>query len=351
MDGYTQNSPLFRKYSNEFLSIGVGARALGMANSCIATTNDATSAYWNPAGLTYIPWDLQLSAMHSEYFAGIGKFDYLGGGAKIRDSSAIGVSLIRFGVDDIPNTLDLIDEEGNVRYDRIKSFSVADYGFLFSYSSHSKIPGLRYGANVKIIRRKAGEFASAWGFGFDAGANYATGSWCFGAMARDVTSTFNAWSFNTEELEETFLLTDNELPKNSIEMTMPKLLLGGAYYYVIAGKFGCLAELDADITFDGKRNVLIKSNPISVDPHLGLEFDYKKLVYIRAGICNMQQIPGFGGKKEFNFQPAIGVGLKIKRLAIDYSFTDIGDQSIALYSHVFSLFFAISKIKAIGETF
>ena len=157
------------KYSNEFLSIGVGARSLGMANSCIATINDVNSSYWNPAGLTMINDDLELGLMHSEYFAGIAKYDYLGSAFKLKDSASMAVSIIRFGVDNIPNTLELIDNEGNVRYDRIKSFSVADYAFLISYAKKAKIAGLRYGANVKIIRRKAGDFASAWGFGLDAG--------------------------------------------------------------------------------------------------------------------------------------------------------------------------------------
>ncbi|MBX9853422.1 MAG: hypothetical protein K2X86_16875, partial [Cytophagaceae bacterium] len=39
------------KYSNEFLSIGVGARAFGMSNVHTAIANDVTAAYWNPAGL------------------------------------------------------------------------------------------------------------------------------------------------------------------------------------------------------------------------------------------------------------------------------------------------------------
>src|SRR5450432_1926198 len=64
------------KYSNEFLSIGIGARALAMSNSVVASTNDATSGYWNPAGLTNIQSNMQIAAMHSEYFAGIAKYDY-----------------------------------------------------------------------------------------------------------------------------------------------------------------------------------------------------------------------------------------------------------------------------------
>ena len=43
------------------------------------------------------------------------------------------------------------------------------------------------------------------------------------------------------------------------------------------------------------------------------------------------------------FQPNIGVGVKIKALTIDYALTDIGDQSVALYSNVFSLKLDINK--------
>ena len=39
------------KYAGEFLRLGVGARALGMGGSYVALANDASAAYWNPAGL------------------------------------------------------------------------------------------------------------------------------------------------------------------------------------------------------------------------------------------------------------------------------------------------------------
>ena len=64
------------KYSNEFLNIGVGARSLGMSNAVIASTDDVHAGYWNPSGLSGLNSDLQIGLMHSEYFAGIAKYDF-----------------------------------------------------------------------------------------------------------------------------------------------------------------------------------------------------------------------------------------------------------------------------------
>ena len=113
------------KYSNEFLNIGVGARTMGTGGAGIAGLNDVTSAYWNPARLVYIDQKFDASLMHSEYFAGLAKYDYGAIAYKIDKQSAAAISFIRLGVDDIPNTLELIDADGNMRYDRIKTFSSA----------------------------------------------------------------------------------------------------------------------------------------------------------------------------------------------------------------------------------
>lgn len=333
------------KYSNEFMGIGVGARALGMGNSVIASSDDINATYWNPAGLYKLDKKIEIGAMHSEYFAGIAKYDFLGASYKIDDKSALALSMIRFGVDDIPNTLDLIDSDGNIRYDRISSFSVADYAFLFSYSRKLNIEGLSVGGNAKIIRRNVGEFANAWGFGLDASAMYHYKNWKFGANFRDITTTFNAWKFNQELLRDVFEATGNEIPENGLEITLPRLLLGAGYLYNISDDFSVYGELGMLTTTDGKRNTLIKTNLISINPSFGLEVSFRNIVFARAGVNNFQQIPEFDNTKSTSWQPNIGLGVNLFGLKIDYAFTDIGNQSIALYSHVFSLSYRFNAEK------
>ena len=170
--------------------------------------------------------------------------------------------------------------------------------------------------------------------------NTKTGDWLFGAVARDVTSTFNAWSFSlSDDEKEVFVTTGNDIPKSSIEVTRPKLILGAARKFAFKKDYNLLASLDLDFTTDGQRNVLVSSKAFNMDPHLGLELEYKKFLYLRGGIGNFQKAKDDinGDSEILTLQPNFGVGLKFGRLNIDYALTDIGNVAQVLYSHIFSL--------------
>ena len=334
-------------YSNEFLSIGVGARALAMGNANAASVSDITAGFWNPAGLVNIPSHIQVGLMHSEYFAGITKYDYGSIASKFKVDNTIGFSFVRLAVDNIPNTTELVDANGQFNYDKIKSFSAADYAFLFSFSKKTKITGLNFGANAKVIHRIAGDFATAWGFGLDAALQYQKDNWRFGIMGKDITTTFNAWRFNLpEQMKETFNKTGNVIPVSSVEITLPNLLCGVAYQYNIQDKFSILSELDLDFTFDGKRNVLFKSKAVSINPHAGIEFGYNNFIFLRGGLTNIQDVKGFDGTLQKVVQPNMGIGIKLKKLTIDYALSTVGNQGgdgNSNYTHIFSLKLDIYK--------
>lgn len=332
------------KYSNEFLNVGVGARSIGMGRAFIATADDVTASYWNPAGLVKLSGDQQAGLMHAQYFAGIAKFDYIGVAGKLDKKSAIGVSVLRYGVDDIPNTTELIDGDGNMNYDRISSFSVADYAMMISYSRSSGIEGLDLGGNLKIIRRLTGEFASAWGFGIDAAARYSYANWIIGAVVRDATSTFNVWQFNKDKL--TIGVSDsvfNLPPENSLELTLPRLYLGVARTFSFSGKFSVVAEINASLSFSGPGSSFLNTSFATLEPVAGLEISYGGLVYFRTGLGNLQRITEFGGDKRLTADPSAGVGLHLGNFYIDYAMSNISPQNITLYSNIFSLRYVFSR--------
>lgn len=336
----------FRKYSNEFLNIGAGARGLAMGNAQVSTVNDATAGYWNPAGLAGVKDYVNTGLMHAEYFAGIAKYDYLSIAAPVQDNKrTLGLSILRFAVDDIPNTLFLVEPDGSINYNNIQSFSSADYALLLSFAQNireTEERTLSFGLNAKVIYRKVGKFASAWGFGIDAGLQMHGEKWHVGVVARDLTTTFNAWSFKFNEKEkEVLYLTKNAIPVKSNELTAPRLVVGGGYDFRIGSSIGLTAEVNADITFDGKRNTILSGNTVSVDPHVGLEASFKDVFFIRGGITNFQRALSDGDtlnqKKVWIYQPSVGAGFKIKNVMIDYAFSNLANQENPLFTHIFSL--------------
>ena len=334
-----------RKYSNEFLNIGVDAAALGMGKSVVASSNNVNSIYWNPAGLTSIK-NYEGAIMHSEYFAGIAKYDYAAFAMPVDENSAIGISLIRFGVDDILNTTELIDNEGNIDYNRISLFSAADYALTIGYARKLGIEGLNIGFNTKIIRRIIGEFASSWGFGFDAGLQYKNENWKFGLMLRDITTTFNSWSIDNSEFEkikDAIPGQNQELPESN-EITLPKAQLGIAKEFKLGKEFNLLTEFDLNLRFT-KTNDIISSDIVSIDPAIGFQIDYLKTVFLRGGIGNIQNEIQFDNSKEIVFQPNFGVGFNYKGIQVDYALTNIANVGNALYSNVFSIKIAFDKFK------
>lgn len=326
-----------QKYSNNFLSIGVGARNLAMGGAVNATISDVTAGYWNPAGLVGKIPNREIMLMHAEYFQNVANYDYIALAQRLDHQSSMGVSILRLGVDDIPNTLNLIDPSGNLNYNNVSSFSAADYGVLFSYGRQSKDETLKYGANVKIIRRVVGNFATAWGFGIDIGIQKKIKTWQFGAVLKDATQTFNIWKFNTDLLADAFTQSGNVIPENSIEKTNPRLILGLGKKFELNKNFSLLAELDADITTDGKRNTLVSAKPFSIDPYLGLEASYRDKFFLRGGLNNIQKETNFDNKEITTLQPNLGVGIRIKNIVIDYALTDVGSGDQSLYSNVISL--------------
>lgn len=319
------------------MNIGVDAAALGMANAVTASTADVNSGYWNPAGLTKLE-DSQLALMHASYFANIAQYDYIGYASPIDDRSAYGISLIRFGVDDILNTTELIDSDGNIDYNRISLFSTADYGFTFSYARKLTVPGFQYGVNAKIIRRIIGKFADSWGFGFDVGLQFKKNDWQFGLMVRDITTTYNVWNIDEKEYQKIADAVpgqNQELPE-STEITAPKAQLGLSKKFIIRYDYSIMAAANVNMRFT-KTNDVFSSDFVSVDPALGLEFGYTNLVFVRAGVGNFQNIEQLDNTEKVSFQPNIGLGFKYKGIQVDYALTDLGNQSATLYSNIFSL--------------
>ena len=164
-------------------------------------------------------------------------------------------------------------------------------------------------------------------------------------MLRDITGTFNAWSHNSELVEDIYALTGNVIPVSSLEVTLPRAILGATRIFSFGKKIGLMTSIDLEMTFDGKRNVALKTDFVSVSPMVGLELDYSKIAFLRFGVGKFQQVKDFNNSTMTSWQPNFGLGIKIKTLKVDYAMTDFSDNAETLYSHVFSLAIGLNDTK------
>jgi hypothetical protein len=334
-----------QKFVNEFLNIGAGARAHGMSGAVIASGSDGTAALWNPAGLTDVNTSLQVNAMHAEWFAGVANYDYGSVVKRLNEEKKAygGISIVRFGVDNIPYTLNLIGPDGSVNYDDVTSFSAVDYAVFLSYGRAVFSDNLRLGGSIKIINRGVGQFANAWGFGADVGLKYKALRTTWAVMAQDITTTYNTWAFNyTEEEKAVFAATGNDIVSSSTEVALPKIILGGAFHNDPSSESLYSYTIEANVRFstDGRLSGIGGQN-FNIDPAVGAEMGYKQLVFLRVGLGDVQRtLNEVNGPRQVSLQPNVGLGLKLGRFSVDYALTNIGaigSENGALYSHIFSL--------------
>jgi len=191
------------------------------------------------------------------------------------------------------------------------------------------------------VRRIIGDFANSWGFGIDAGIQGKIKKYTYGVMVRDITTTFNSWQID-DDIFETAIedpnnpLNRQEAPEKS-EITLPSAQAGISRDFLFKGGDVTMnAEIDLNIRF-AESNDLISTESLSIAPATGFELGYKKFVFLRGGFGNFQNIEQFDQSKKLTFQPNFGLGFQYKGISVDYALTDIGDQSAAVYSNVFSL--------------
>jgi hypothetical protein len=309
--------PSVGKYAGEFLAIGVGGRALGLGGAYAALANDVTAGYWNPAGLSQIVYP-QVTLMHDERFGSLINYDYGAVAIPMGVTTSLGLSVIRLGVDGIPDTRNaLIDNNGNGRFDdadrldysKISYFNAADWAIYFTYSKKAT-DDFAYGANLKFIRRDL-SVASATGIGFDVGVQYRLfDKLLLGANFQDVTTTLVAWSTGTNEL------------------ISPTLKVGSAYFIEAwGGRFA--PAFDVDFRFENRKSASnLHVGPLSADLHGGVEFDFRNLVALRAGYSDIGSL---------NF----GAGVHLPKFDIDYTFSKFDGTNQLGNTHRISLTFTL----------
>lgn len=132
--------------SGQFLKIGVGARAAGMAGSFNASASDVTAVYWNPAGLAGLSKN-EFIISHIDWLAGI-SYDFLAMAlplTQLRGTAAVFVSSLTVPEEEVrtiyePEGTGEFFDAGNLALGFSYAMSVTDrfsIGFVGKYVQES----------------------------------------------------------------------------------------------------------------------------------------------------------------------------------------------------------------------
>lgn len=330
------------RYGNDFLTVGGGARPLGMGSAYTAVTRDVLSGYWNPAGLSGME-NWQFAYMHSERFAGVVGYDFGAMATPVEGTGGVfAVSFIRQGVDGIKNTLHAWDPEQNrPRPDPtsyMREFSAADMAVFLSYAN--VLGGnWHWGLSAKVIHSRLGPFANAWGYSLDTGLQHRGERYQFGINLVDITTLMKFWTVDQEELQplQDFINPETgkpeTLPEGTNEYVKPSVRIGAGRFFDF-GDFSLLTAFDTHLRFEGRRTYYLNMGEVSFEPHLGAEMGYKDLVFLRTGITDVH----LDDRNTLFVSPTLGAGLKVGAFLIDYGFNSFaGIASDLGFTHRISL--------------
>lgn len=315
------------KLAGEFLATGLGAKALGMGGAFLAVADDASAAYWNPAGLVQ-PDMSQVMLMHSERFGNLVDYNCIGlvrPLSKQQGERAAGaLSLLWLRVSDIAltsqlNTPDVdfddlndngiwdpLTERRLWRPDRVRWESDNEIAGLVSYARQLR-PSLAMGVNAKVIWKEIADI-TCLGFGIDVGALYAVNQRLrLGINVQDITTTplyWDGWYYTAADgggLEKKIVSTN--------ETIYPTLKVGGAYTLPVSALAGrIILACDCDFKFEGLEGeeADFSFSSVSGDVRLGAMYDYRRMLHVSVGMDRSE--------------PAAGIGLRAGRFGVDYAF-------------------------------
>lgn len=145
-----------------FLKLGAGSRAVGLGEAYIAVANDASSTYWNPAGLVNLS-GTELMFTHNKWLQDI-----------TNEFAAFGFRAGKnaFGISFMSNTIGGIERRVQASAEPLDVLTAHDIMFALSYA-RALGDNFRAGATAKYLYQKI-YVESASGMAFDIGLQYST---------------------------------------------------------------------------------------------------------------------------------------------------------------------------------
>lgn len=308
------------KHANAFLRLGADAAIEARSRTGFLTDFTGGAARENPAGLLQHLAGYHISASYSHQMGGMGHLADFSFTYRLDSVRALGAELLRYSVGGIPNTLSAM-EEGGLNWDRISYFHVADWAARITYAHQLPVRGLQIGVNAKLKYRYAGRFAQGFGLGLDVGLRYEQGNLGVGVTLFDALTSGTLWFRNEAALQLNVVDTATLSGGRIYEVGLPHPMVAIEYRIAMPAKISFTPALRLDFYFDGQSHSPLSTGRLSVDPALGFQIEWNRMVFLRFGGHGWQVIQYEEDSKSHILTPTCGIGARAWGLNIDYSFS------------------------------
>lgn len=287
-----------------FLEIGAGARGVAMGEANVASTNDVTALYWNPAGIAHLTGG-QATFQYNEWIAGT-NLSYAALAFPIPRIATVGLQVYLFDSGTMDVT-DIIFPDGTGEVFKVQDMMI---GLTVARKLTSRFA---IGGSAKYIRSSIWRM-SASTIGLDLGMQYDT-------PLKNLKLGFNISNFGGEmRLDGDNTLVRVDIDPNSDgnndgllanilvrSWDLPLHFRIGTAYSLESGPYSL--SLNADALY-----------PNNNDPYLnaGAEFGFNDLLFLRGGM-----VKTFLDEAEGTLRFGFGVKLA-NRIAADYAWSDRG---------------------------
>jgi hypothetical protein len=263
---------------SRFLLLGVGGRAVAMGEAFAGLSDDASAAYWNPAGLTQLQ-GVEFLSMYNSWFEGVNHL-YAGLAMKVDGKRALAIQANALAVGDIPR----VDGTGVLE----GAFGASDVALAATYAQRVR-DKISLSVGVKIIRETI-DRESGVGFGIDVGGLY-----------KPVPRLGIGFAVRNAGQGIKYINDTSPLPTE---------IRAGVGYKVIER---CLKEF----TVTGDVAMMPADNTVTAN--LGGELVVSRMIALRSG-----------AKIGKTVVPTFGIGFTIRNISIDWAtelFGDLGNPN------------------------
>lgn len=292
-----------------FLNIGVGPHAVAMGGAFIATANDVTSLYWNPAGASRTNQNDAMFA-YTSWFADI-NYSWTGAMVKLGDAGTIGMSLTYLDYGDIEITT-LAEQDGTGQFFTAYDLSM---GLTYAYNLTDRFS---LGGTVKYIQQSIWN-TSASAFAVDLGVLFHSDIYGL-RIAATITN------FGTDmQLDGDALLVQHDVDPNNYGNNDQILatLQTGEYPLPLTFKIGVAMDV---LNTEDNRITLAADALHPTDNYeslnVGAEYIYSDLVAFRVGYKSL-----FLDDTEEGFTAGIGLNYSFTpdfAVRVDYAYQNFG---------------------------